>query len=372
MWEETDMSLRDKASKLDFSALPGLLQPKPGDGSRPKTAPGAMMAFANDARSELLRENDELRAEAGRAEEIKSRLDEALVDLAQWEGAKATRLIDPALIARSRFANRHELNFDGPEFAQLKREISEAGGNVQPIKVRLVGGAKGTVRYEIVFGHRRHEACRQLGLEVAAVIDNVDDRALFVEMDRENRARKDLSAWEQGVMYKRALDEGLFPSNRKLAEAVGADLGAVGKAIELASLDPGLVAAFESPLDLQYRWSKPLREAWRRDPEGLSMAAKAIAEMVPRPSAKTVFERLTAAGAKGVEPFNPPSELPINLKGSQVALLTAHADGEVTVVLKAGILAAANHRALAEAIEVFLHRAADSKHSEARPISKPE
>ena len=59
------MSLKDKASKIDFRSLPGAGLPSSGEASaplpRPKTAPGLMMAQAADQRSELLRENESLK-----------------------------------------------------------------------------------------------------------------------------------------------------------------------------------------------------------------------------------------------------------------------------------------------------------------------
>lgn len=347
------MSLKDKASKLDFSALPTRGAAKQGDAfALPKTAPGAMMAFANGARSELLLENDQLKAQAVQAEVTKVRLDEALQDLAQWDGAKAARPLDPRQIMRSRFANRHELNFLGPVFEALKREISEAGGNVQPVKVRTLSAEPG--HYELVFGHRRVQACLELGIPVLALIDNVDDRTLFVEMDRENRGRKDLSAWEQGVMYKRAIDEGLFPSNRRLAEALGVDLSALGKAIELASLDSVLVGAFSSPLDLQFRWSKALRNAWDSDPKGMREVAVDLSKRVPRPSAKGIFELLTTPKGKGVEPFHPLTAVVLKVRGNKVAQLVTMKDGSVTVTFNPGVVTAARQNSLARTIEEFL------------------
>jgi hypothetical protein len=63
-------------------------------------------------------------------------------------------------------------------------------------------------------------------------------------MERENRGRKNLSAWEQGCMYRKALDEGLYPSLRKLAEAVKVDVSLVSKSLALARLPESVVAAF--------------------------------------------------------------------------------------------------------------------------------
>ena len=360
--------LSAKAARLDFSSLPGAaavpVVPAPGGevAGRPKTAPGAMMAFANDARSELMRENEVLRARAAEAEALRGQLDDALGDLRQWDGAKAARLIDPALIQPSRYANRHDLNYGGPEFAALRAEIENAGGNVQPIKVRSLAGApEAPQRYEVVFGHRRHRACLELGLPVLAVIDNLDDRALFVEMDRENRARKDLSAWEQGMMYRRALQQGLFPSNRKLSEAIGVDLSALGKALALAELPEAVVQAFASPLDLQFRWAKPLADALLRDREGVLACARRLAAGPTDRKPRSVFEQLVAAGSPGVERFHPPAPLPLTVGGQVVGSVSMDARQAVTIALAAGAVSPAQLPALAKLIDDFLqsaHRAA--------------
>ncbi|MBK7616962.1 MAG: ParB N-terminal domain-containing protein [Burkholderiales bacterium] len=69
------------------------------------------------------------------------------------------QLLDPTLVASSKWANRAPESYSGLPYESLKRDIEECGGNVQPIKVR------GTAdRYEIVFGHRRHRACLELGI----------------------------------------------------------------------------------------------------------------------------------------------------------------------------------------------------------------
>src|SRR5690606_26125628 len=131
-----------------------------------------------------------------------------------FKDAEVTRRLDPQQIVASKWANRDQTHFQTDAFARLKSEIENAGGNVQPIKVRaLAGGAGEGARWEIVFGHRRHRACLELGLPVLAMVQqDMKDADLFVEMERENRERADLSAWEQGVMYMRALEQGLFPS----------------------------------------------------------------------------------------------------------------------------------------------------------------
>jgi len=270
------MGLKDKASKIDFGSL-GVTSSVFQENKTPKTAPGAMMAFANDQRSDLLRENDDLRSRANQSDVLEAQLKEVVHDLQEWDGARPTRLLNPDLVSASVYANRHLSSFASAAFELLKREIADAGVNVQPIKVRAIAGAAGDARYEIVFGHRRHEACRQLGLPVLAMVDNLDDRALFVEMDRENRVRADLAPWEQGVMYARALDRGLFASARQLATALGVDASNLGKALALARLPSSIIDAFASPLDIQYRWIPALNAAAQKDLMALQLRAEKVA-----------------------------------------------------------------------------------------------
>lgn len=350
------MSLKDKAKRINFGALPtaqpGVPSPTPVD--RPKTAPGLMMAHAADQRSELLRTNEALQKKVDDLEGAAARAVELEDELRSWEGAKAAKLLDPRIIRWSEWANRNELNFSGEEFNQLKEEIASAGGNVQPIKVRpLKPGAEHA--FEIVFGHRRHRACLELGLPVLALIDNLGEADLFVQMDRENRSRKNLSAWEQGCMYQRALDRGLFPSNRQLAEKVGADVGLVGKALALARLPKEVVEAFASPLDLQFRWAKLLNEAHEQDPEALRRRAKAARQLGQGRAPKQVMDILT-----GVERFNPPT-VSVDVQGSKAATLTMDSAGRATVTIEKNLIKAEQLNELAGVIESYLSRGRSAK-----------
>ncbi|WP_157265611.1 ParB/RepB/Spo0J family partition protein [Azohydromonas aeria] len=237
---------------------------------------------------------------AGLAQELHS----LRAQVQQLEGERGAQPLDARLVRASRWANRHASSFDGEDFADLKAEIAGAGGNVQPIKVRPLRTPAGDgACYEIVFGHRRHRACLELGLPVLAVVAELDDRALFAEMDRENRSRKNLSAYEQGVMYRRALQEGLFPSQRMLAVAVGADSGNVSRAIKVAELPEELLSAFGSPLAVQFAWASDLAEAVQRDRDATLAAARLAAQAGL--AAAQVFAAITGKAArKGAVPYS--------------------------------------------------------------------
>jgi len=357
------MSLKDKASKIDFASLPGALPPATTDAAgaatRPKTAPGLMMAHAADQRSVLLQENEALKAQVAELGDAAARATDLQDELKAWDGAKATRLLDPKLVAWSTWANRDPANFSGQDFLELKNEIASAGGNVQPIKVRAAKPG-GEFAYEIVFGHRRHRACLELGLPVLALVDNLGEVELFVQMDRENRSRKNLSAWEQGTMYVRALDKGLFPSNRKLAEQVGADLTLVGKAVALARLPKEVVEAFASPLDIQFRWARPLADLVESDSAALISRAAKAKELGPDRSAKEVFDTLLAAKGEGGRTVLPPP-VEIVRDGKAAATIEFDSKGRATVSFAASAVSPSQLTALREVIEAFLAKAAKSK-----------
>ena len=278
-------------------------------------------------------------------------------DFQDAPGALIAQRLDPQLIVRSRFANRHETNFSGEEFAALREEIRNAGGNLQPIKVRPLAtptSAKpGTVapRYELVFGHRRHEACRLEGLPVLALVEPMNDQQLFVEMDRENRARKNLTAWEQGCVYQRALDAGLFPSQRGLATALGVDHSALAKAIAIAKLPPCVVEAFASPLHIQFRWAQPLTNAYAEDAAGVTArAAQARQDKTIKP--KQVFDLLMGQAGQA-ELAGKPKPIQVEHNGKR-AQVSQSDKGETLVTIAPGGVSAQRLQALAAVIAQFL------------------
>ncbi len=275
-------------------------------------------------------------------------------------GGSSTQVIDPKLIVRSRWANRHQANFSGEEFGQLREEIRQAGGNVQAIKVRPLRSPMNAVqpgevvpRYEIVFGHRRHEACLLEGLPVLAVVADVDDRTLFIEMDRENRARKDLTAWEQGVMYLKALDTGLFPSKRALASALGVDHSALAKAVTLAELPQAIIEAFSSPLDLQFRWGQPLAAVFAADPDAVLARAAMLKEHRGKMNARSIFEQLINASDAKSGASMPAEPIKID-QGGKRADVSMTAKGGAVVNIAPGSMGSERLKDLADLVTKFL------------------
>ncbi len=278
-----EMTTKRKGAGVNFdnlpptSSAPAPSAPAPTERARAYTALG-LMGAALDGQLELEERAEKLEAEV---EKLK--------------GERGAQFIDAALIRPSRWAHRHTDSFNTAEFLEFKNEIEHAGGNVQPVKVRPLTAEGGDgARYELVFGLRRHRACLELGMRVLAVVQPLDDRALLMEMEWTNRGHANLSAWEQGMAYRRALDAGLFPSSRRMAAELGVDLSALCEALQIADLPAEVVSAFLSPTAIQLHWGKPLAQAVEHDHEMVLQKAREIAGTC-RPAAQ-VFELLAEAG----------------------------------------------------------------------------
>ena len=308
--------------------------PHVATGAVPRTGPGQMLQF----RGQML-------AVEGELGKLRDRLKE-------HEGSAPTRKLDPQTIVPSRWANRHPDSFSTAEFASLKQDIELVGGNVQPISVRPLNDQPG--KYEIVFGHRRHRACSDLGIAVLATIDTsaVSDHDLFSAMDRENRERADLSPFEQGTMYRRALDEKLYPSNRRLAEALGVSHTWVANVLQVADLPAPVVECFRSPLDIQHRHAKSIAAVLDTDRKGILRRAEKLRALERPKAAAAVVAALVGATNEATEP----THQSIEIDGKKVGRWSKDGAGRLIVQIDAVYVKDDGLQAVLKSIAASLRR----------------
>jgi len=312
-------SLSARAATIDFSDLGNASGKTEGDGA-PSVPPVPRLRSGVEA--------------INRSVSIQQELQSAKARLKDFEEAKIVVPIDPNRVRESPWKNRDPRSFETASFLELKEKIRASGGNEQAVKVRRVGSDDKGDLYEIVWGRRRTQACRELGYPVNAVIEDLTDAQAFRQMHGENLDRDDLSPWEQGLMYKDAVDQKIFGSGsmRQTAEALGVNQGNMTVAIKLANLPADVVAAFTSPLELQFRWAAPLADALQADPARVLRLAEQIVKESPRPPAKLVFERLT--GLAKEKPVARDFRVGKKLVGTWVR----DEQGAITMKLKAGVL----------------------------------
>ena len=265
----------EKSLQIQLNKLDGMPNNQQED-RRPSTGVGVMIHGIEKAR----RHEKELL-------ELKERLH-------NLDGATQVIKIDPLKITHSPFANRLKFEYETKDFLALKEEILNAGGNIQPIKVRPKG-----VGYEIVYGHRRHRACLELGIPVLSMVEEMLDEALWVEMDRENRNRKSLSQYEQGLSYKKAIESGLFSSQRHLSKKIGVPQPHIAWCIRIADLPEEIISAFSSPTEIIRRMIVPLENALILDRKKVINTAIDLAGS--KKSTQEVFAKLTSLAVKPME-----------------------------------------------------------------------
>ncbi|CVI62731.1 plasmid partitioning protein RepB (plasmid) [Agrobacterium leguminum] len=133
-------------------------------------------------------------------DDIKSERDrlKALVE----SGGGAIRELDPSRVDPSPFPDR--LPDDGAEDFEAFRNSIQSEGQKVPIQVRK--SPSSPERYQVVYGHRRLRAARELGIPVRAIEVEISDVELVIAQGIENADRQDLT-WIERALFARRMDE---------------------------------------------------------------------------------------------------------------------------------------------------------------------
>ncbi|MEO6354330.1 MAG: ParB/RepB/Spo0J family partition protein [Burkholderiaceae bacterium] len=124
------------------------------------------------------------------------------------------------------------IQYDPTELDNLGHTMA-AAGQEESISVREKSGG----RYELISGHRRTRAARNLGwTEIEAIIKNLPDREAELSTMVRNEARVDLTDYERGKLYKRALTSGFSATQAEIANLFGTTQSKVSKCMAMLNL----------------------------------------------------------------------------------------------------------------------------------------
>lgn len=151
-------------------------------------------------------------------------------------------------------------------------------------------------------------------------------------MDRENRERADLSPYEQGHMYRRALDSSLYPSNRRLAEALGVSHTWVANVLQVADLPPPVLECFRTPLEVQHRHAKVIGPALERDRKAVLRRAETLRQAPSKMAPGAVVAALVKTTDTG--PVTTERQA-LQVKGKTVGSWQRDRAGRLTIQLEA-------------------------------------
>jgi ParB family transcriptional regulator, chromosome partitioning protein len=158
-------------------------------------------------------------------------LDELAKQADKFLEGEAVVELDPEQIVGSFVRDR--LAEDDDEFRDLVDAI-RARGQDTPILVRPHARIDG--QYQVVFGHRRVRAARELGRKVRAIVKSIDDRTHVIAQGQENSARANLSFIERASFAKRLEDLGY--DREVIAMALAANAASISKMLSVTERIP--------------------------------------------------------------------------------------------------------------------------------------
>ena len=287
----------DRGAKVNDAVLEVLKRPAASTVTTPPGAAPAASAPRSSARTWVGRV----------ANEHNSGLKDRIAELEQERSQALVVLkLDPKRIRSSELANRHATSLAAadPKLEELKVAIRDHG-QLEPIRVRPVADDP-QADYEIVYGHRRHAVALALdgeqegGWPVLALLDATaaDSRDHVLKMYLENAARKDLSAYETGAMFRSWLNAHVFPDQLAIASATGLAKQTVSKYLQVADLPAVVLAAFGDPTVIAVRWAEQLVAALKARETAVMAAAAELAGLSEHATPDVVLRRLVDAAAK--------------------------------------------------------------------------
>jgi len=139
--------------------------------------------------------------------------------------------VAPELIDHAGIHDR--LDTDQPGIDALTESIREYGQQV-PVLLRHSPNHEG--RYDIVFGRRRVQAMRALGLPVKAMVRTLNDHDLVVAQGQENSARKDLSFIEKANFAAQMVKAGF--ERKIICDALSIDKTVISRMLSVTEALP--------------------------------------------------------------------------------------------------------------------------------------
>ena len=177
---------------------------------------------------------------------------------------------------------------DKEKMDELVQSIAEQG-LIVPIKVRPLGD-----EYEVVYGHRRLHACRELGLaEIECIVEGVDDRNHLIQALTENVTREDMTETDIARSI-RAMKEDYGITNAEVGKILGWSTTKVNQFSTMMSGEVGKVLETHRG-EFPYHYAIEARAGAKDEGLAAQVVKKAIDEGLNRNQIRKVAEAASIA-----------------------------------------------------------------------------
>ena len=240
-------------------------------------------------------------------QQLCSTFEEWLPDLSRLHGVAG--MIDAYHLAPSRWSYRDGDLFQPDTSDDSETQLPGTDSSTVPLLIRPwpegveVPANFPLARYEVLSGFRRlmarlrcteqaanasransalhaRSSAEELMAEILipVVLLHLDDQEAACVVIHSNQGHRPLRPIEWGHTYKKLLDSKVFKSQKELARVMHRQESEVSRGLALAGLDPVVLGAFRSPLELHYTDGPTLKQAWEDDAERLIHRAELAAQ----------------------------------------------------------------------------------------------
>lgn len=149
--------------------------------------------------------------------------------------------VDPEECEPWQYANR-----SSDEMGELNELIQsiKLNNQLQPGLIRKHPNPHGKIKYEIIFGRRRHIACKELKIPFLAINRSIlSNQDAIVCQDAENKFRQNVSNYSNALLYKKLIKDGTFTSDKQLAQFLNISASNLSELMNFAKIPQDLVSA---------------------------------------------------------------------------------------------------------------------------------
>lgn len=168
--------------------------------------------------------------------------------------------------------SRDQNNLDRNDLEELKASIKAQGQKV-PVLVRPLSSGK---EYEVIYGSRRFNACKELGITLKALSADISDKDAINFMVAENSSRKDTCAYENALSYKEWLDKGIYKNQQELAESLSISRRQVTAILRVLKIPKTILDLVVNKKVIGVRTSASIMDTIERHPEALERMRKSF------------------------------------------------------------------------------------------------
>lgn len=140
-----------------------------------------------------------------------------------------------------KYANRHQTELG--DIGALIESI-KVNKQLQPALIRNHPHPHDGIKYEVIFGIRRHIACMKLGIPFLVIKkDMPNTQDAIASQDAENKLRNDVSNYSNAMLYKTLLADKIFKTEKELAEKLRISSSTFNELMAYAKIPEEIVQA---------------------------------------------------------------------------------------------------------------------------------